>query len=352
MTGSARLAASPCKCSGVAPSPKPAKLLSNLASFFGWITFESSRRRARGLLPFCLLLGVGPTLLHCSSDEDDPSGPFQPQPGGNVPRDNTVVIIEPPGGKPQPPDFWLNALCGEGACLPDAGEICEGAPEETPLGEGGAGGEPAWGTREQSCQVQRAASCSGEECAVERSCQPIGQMQVGEPCFGSADCSAGLACVGEGEGGGSCRPYCCEGTLASCSNAEFCEVRPLVEEKSVRVPVCMPVGLCSPVDPFPCSAGDNCSCPEGKACQVVRPDGQTACTAPGVGKEGAACTGREASECAPGYVCSLASGCMKLCSTIQGVGPSCTEGAICQTPPEFPSDWGVCVSSSEGIAAR
>jgi hypothetical protein len=92
---------------------------------------------------------------------------------------------------------------------------------------------------------------------------------------------------------GSCQPYCCRGTTASCGPEDFCGARPLAGGDGPLVPVCIPTEPCSLVDPFPCPPGRSCTCTGDRACVVVRPNGQTACAVPGEGKEGDSCTGIE-----------------------------------------------------------
>lgn len=279
-----------------------------------------------------------------------------------VPDDSQIIyenLMGGAGGIEVP----LNPLCGLGDCVPDRGSACSemggaGGAGDTALG-GEAGGliyDPGeLGVQGQACQVSREADCEGVDCAVVRSCAPSGASAVGAPCVSQADCGAGLACVGEGRSG-ICRPYCCQGTARSCGRGTFCDERSFPEAPEIFVPVCLPVDDCALTDPFPCPVGQDCSCQEDRACVVVRPDGETACTVPGAGQHGDPCTGTQTAECAHGFVCHPEVGCRKLCSIIaptDSTEPQCPNGGLCQSPSDFPSDLGICVGSDEGsVAAR
>ncbi|HSC88416.1 MAG TPA: hypothetical protein VLC09_14135, partial [Polyangiaceae bacterium] len=106
---------------------------------------------------------------------------------------------------------------------------------------------------------------------------------------------------------------------------------------------------CQLSDPFPCMEGQSCTCSGDRACMVVRSDGQTACAVPGAGKQGDPCTGDTPGECAHGFVCSSAAGCLRLCSPLEDVD-GCGEEESCQTPADFPPDLGVCVTDSGSAA--
>ncbi len=247
----------------------------------------------------------------------------------------------------------LNPLCGQGRCNPDDVWDCAGG--------GGAGGGTSWevggaaggvsfdpgnlADGSISCQVVSNQQCAGAQCGPLRSCLPSGVSNHGEPCAFSGDCAAGLACVGEGDSG-VCRSYCCEGSAASCSEGSFCDERPLPESPQYYVPVCVPVDACPLSEPFPCAEGQDCTCPSGRSCTIVRPNGATGCTIPGAGQLGDACTEIDAGECAHGYVCSpSARACKKLCALSDET--DCPEGRACQSDSKLPSSMGVCVGGDE-----
>jgi hypothetical protein len=206
------------------------------------------------------------------------------------------------------------------------------------------------GMPSQACQVRRSGS--------ERSatCGPAGYGQNGNPCVSSADCAAGLACVGDDKAA-LCRPYCCKGSeggdashgdsgTSSCPVGDFCAERPLRDDadsaEPLRVPVCVTAEKCSLFEQYPCPPGPNvpCICPAGTACTVVRNDGTTGCVEPGTGVQGEACSAR--APCAAGHLCSrVTSKCVKLCSTT-ATESDCGNGR-CQAASGLPANWGVCV---------
>jgi hypothetical protein len=178
-------------------------------------------------------------------------------------------------------------------------------------------------------------------------CELAGTRVDNEPCTDRWDCAAGFACVEE-SGGARCRHYCCGGNAKCEESGTFCEERDLSEATNValkgrskpRASVCMPGVPCRLDEPYPCPSDVSCTCPSGKACGVVRSDGTTACITPGAGQDGDACP------CAAGYVCSETLGqCLKACS-LQGEASSqlCPSG-VCQSSPNLPTGFGICVSA-------
>jgi hypothetical protein len=100
-------------------------------------------------------------------------------------------------------------------------------------------------------------------------------------------------------------------------------------EAAVKIPVCLPVQKCKPLEDQTCSSGQTCT--------IVRDDGTTSCVDPGDGARGEACP------CAAGFVCSKVNNtCLKLCrigkdATDCGVG-SCQGGVMA-----YPEGIGICV---------
>ena len=306
---------------------------------------------ARGIV-FSVL---GFALLRCGASGSlaGDQGSGDSESGISPGRDESTLTLGAPNIDGGEEKRNLHPLCGQGLCVPDNAFACD-------MGQGGAGGEGAGGAGGgvsfdpgdldglgMSCQVLGPEDCEGGDCGVSRACAPSGASMVDEPCSATSDCVSGLACVGEGLSG-VCRPYCCEGTAASCGQGTFCDERPLPESPEIYVPVCIVVDNCSLTDPYPCPDAQECGCSDGKACTVVRPDGATACTVPGPGQVGDPCTGKESAECAHGFVCSPAAGaCMKLCS-ITAEESECLDGGTCQSAADLPADLGVCVGSASG----
>ncbi len=204
-------------------------------------------------------------------------------------------------------------------------------------GAAGAGEEPSGVAL--SCQVVPLASGPKAEC------RPAGTGEAKAPCFTSAQCQAGLACVHEGDAAAICLPFCCAGDDA-CTHGTYCAERPLADDPDglLDVPVCVDAADCNLNEPYPCT-GTTCSCKkEGQACMVVRADGTTTCADPGDGKVGDPCP------CAWGYVCSQASEqCVLLCETAR---PEYYCGNVkCQASAELPEGWGVCVLPEPDAAA-
>ncbi len=269
-----------------------------------------------------------------SSGDSDLDGGVGTDAGVDV-GDSSIIDLGPQGGAGGASASHLSALCGQGDCIPDGGESCAA---------GGAGYGGMGGAGPTACRLD--VTCVGVACQGQRTCGTVGVGERGAPCFDSADCSAGLGCVGDTDTG-SCQPICCSGTVATCGSDEFCGARPLVGVQGALVPVCVPTENCPLSDPFPCPEGRSCACTGDRACVVVRADGQTACAVPGKGTTGAPCNGNEPGECAHGYVCSSAAGCIQLCSPLASDN-GCQDGQTCQTPADFPVDLGVCVDDTAG----
>lgn len=294
--------------------------------------------------------------MRCSAGESpNPSGSGTGGATGE-PRDESYLNLGTALGGADSTSRKLDPLCGAvGTCIPDDADSCSdslgGAGGESSIGQaGGLSYDPGdLASHGVSCQATPQEGCEGTSCPVERTCRSAGTSPEAAPCVVASDCAPGLACVGDGVSG-LCRPYCCEGSEASCEDGYYCDERRLTEHPGFYVPVCMPVDDCPLTDPFPCPDGQDCACQDGRACVVVRADGSTACTQPGPGQTGDPCTGKETAECAYGFVCSPSAGCMKICSAVSAE-ETCPGGGTCQSPPEFPKDLGVCIGSSNGSEA-
>jgi hypothetical protein len=266
-----------------------------------------------------------------------------------------------------------NPLCGQG-CNPDDGLACPGVapgPDTSEQGFDAAGGDafdaaslpPEAGPTDSG--IRRDAEAGHNGCQVRRAgssrlaiCSPAGSGAPNAPCISSADCAAGLACVGDAKAA-LCRPYCCSESEATdgsdrdsggsrCGAGEYCAERPLRDDADsadpLRVPVCVTAEKCLLSEPYPCPPEGACTCPEGTACTVVRNDGTTGCVEPpGKGVHGEACP------CAAGHLCSSGTNrCLKLCLT---TAPDCPT-PVCQDLAGLPPDWGVCVGPMDGGNSR
>jgi len=317
------------------------------------LLLESPLFRRRAPRPLATLIGLiacAALAMNCSSSDGVIADSGSADDEGNSRGGGSTIDLNSPGGGGNTGADGLSPLCGVGSCMPDDAKSCDlgMGGESAQGGQGGASGFPAGpgdlGPQGSSCQVSTV--CDGDECAPQRSCGAVGSGERGAPCFGSSDCAAGFACIGD-TATGSCQPYCCRGTTDACGAQDFCGSRPLVGAEDTLVPVCVPTEKCSLTEPFPCPEGRSCGCSGDRACVVVRSDGQTACAVPAKGKDGDTCSGDEPGACAHGYVCSEGSGCLKLCNTV-GSESGCDQGDSCQTPAGFPTDLGVCVSHVDG----
>jgi hypothetical protein len=204
-------------------------------------------------------------------------------------------------------------------CFPDdAIDACDLAADG---GASDAGVEPADGA---------APACHVVANGASPACLPAGLGLTNAACSQSTDCAAGHECIG----GGSCRHYCCSGSIA-CQVNEFCDVQPTAQDPTMVVPVCMPE--------VPCALLDSDDCPPSQQCSVVRGDGSTSCVNVGTAKDGESC---DAQHCARGLVCIGAQGsatCAPLCYTA-GANSCASTGRSCTaTLPLFRDETiGVC----------
>ena len=269
--------------------------------------------------------------------------------GGSPGVDGTTLVI---AHTVEDAGTTWSPLCGpiNGGCLPDpdAGSCAEVNASDA---DGGAdvtatadGGSDDAAPVELTCRIRPVADSS----AIERACEGAGPGKSGDPCQTTVDCGSGLTCVAE-DLAGLCRPYCCADP-ESCPSNSYCTTRSTLINRDPwvlgsDVPVCSVAENCPLTDPYPCPQDQNCTCPAGKACMVVRRQGLTACVKPGTGQQGDYCP------CAAGYVCSNATfTCLKLCLLSQANAPNnqtspdspCTTGTSCQASNDVPPDWGVC----------
>jgi hypothetical protein len=239
----------------------------------------------------------------------------------------------PDGAPTNQADEYAN-LCGKGACVVGASPDGCAIPPNLTTGTGpdGAPGE--------ACEL--VPSSSGPAHAA---CAAVGPSGDGGPCMQAADCGAGLGCV-ETANGGVCRPYCC-GNVEACPDKSYCAPRPMAEDDTTKIPVCVPTDGCTllpSADSCPQTGnepGPGC-CPAGLACFIVRADGTTTCLPEGKGALGEPCP------CEAGYVCSkLTNQCKKLCH-LNNDSVDCPGGGKCQGGSmAYPPGFGVCVAGSQ-----
>lgn len=237
-----------------------------------------------------------------------------------------------PADSGRAPSYEGSPLCmasKTSGCYPDdptTAKGCKVAPD------GGAYDSNAgYDNAPLACRVQIAQSQKGPE--PQPLCAPSGSGGDGANCLQGTDCIAQYECVS----GNSCRHYCCEGN-ASCADTEFCDIQPMAQQTSTKVPVCAPMLSCKLLDDTHCGAGQTCA--------VVREDGRTSCVAVGGARAGDCC---DTDHCGQGLVCLGSSGqsscshsCFQLCSTY---APSqCAPGQKCKGGlPLFPDpDVGIC----------
>ncbi len=269
--------------------------------------------------------------------------------GGTVGLNGSTSVVS--STEPDAGTSW-SPLCGPESigCLPDsdAGSCNDVYGDPTAIDGGadaaGDGGTPKQADAKLTCRIRPVADTH----AIERACEGAGTGKSGSPCRMTTDCGEGLTCVAENSTG-LCLPYCCADPESCPSNSYCTTLSTLISQDpwvlGSDVPVCAIADNCPLTDPYPCPQGQNCSCPSGKACMVVRQHGLTACVKPGSGAQGDYCP------CAAGYVCSNATfTCLKLCPLPVSNAPvaqtttnsPCVTGTSCQTSGDVPPDWGVC----------
>lgn len=308
-------------------------------------------------------LGLGATIASSSCGAMDFAGDGGLGGAGNI----TTVVVGTGGDAsdvlpdaPVPPaPLSYKRYCGEGDCVPGKDLTC--VPEGTSTsstgtaatgtgatgtagtgtaatgsgstaGSGGAGGEGGGGGGSAEAYTCRVAIEDDKPVSV---CAPVGMGRINDPCQGSAQCEAGLACV-EVSGAsdvGLCLPYCCD-KLEDCAEGTFCNPRDLVPMPTPlqpkRVPVCEPAVECSLLTPGACAD-------DGKVCTVVRADGTTSCIDRGDGKTCDQCP------CDDGYVCNPnINQCRKLCHT-DSLTNECGGGTCQGGSSNYPVGIGICV---------
>jgi hypothetical protein len=207
-----------------------------------------------------------------------------------------------------------NASRGRG-CYPDnpaTPQLCNLAPD------GGTYDPKASYNKDGvlACRVQRDGS------TIKPVCESAGYGTDGVACTMSTDCSAGYECAGTGH----CQHYCCDGVCPGGPNVNgkdlFCDIQPISEATSVKVPVCSVVNPCTLLA-SPTGCGDT------ETCSVVRGDGTTSCVTVGPQKAGDDC---EYDHCGRNLVCLGVPGlrkCFALCHVDAPV--ECSQPQKCMT---------------------
>ncbi|MGH7270057.1 MAG: hypothetical protein ACREJ3_06460 [Polyangiaceae bacterium] len=256
--------------------------------------------------------GLGPAF----DGDAGPIRPYQPDAasdaGSGFAQSGVTV-----GNTAAAPSAQGNPLCNASyvGCYPDVattakacGLVPDGGVVEFAQGDGGA----VLGCHVQA--TQNALAAPGP--AVAAVCLPAGGGRDGSPCTRATDCAATYECVGAP---GVCLHYCCAGNSA-CSSTEFCDVKPLAQDPSTAVPVCVPEITCALLH-------DATWCSPDETCQIVRENGDTSCVPIGPAQEGQSC---DDVHCGQGLVCLGATGtrrCYTLCHT--ATATECTRGQTC-----------------------
>ena len=209
------------------------------------------------------------------------------------------------------------------------GASSTGASSSSSASTSGAGGNGSSSTGSDSdagvpvtltCKL---APISG---AAVAGCTPAGDLTLGDPCQTAVDCGVGLGCVAT-PSGGHCRPYCC-GPVEGCPVDTYCAPVPMAEA-AVKIPVCLAVKHCKPLD--------DSTCTDGQTCTIVRDDGTTSCVDPGDGSRGDFCP------CTAGHVCSkITNTCLELCH-IGNDAADCGAGSCQGGVMGYPDGIGICV---------
>jgi hypothetical protein len=313
--------------------------------------------RLLAILTILALGGFGCSMSSGADSAGSSTGPSCPGCGnsagaGNAGASNlSVSIIK--ASDVDAGTSW-SPLCGpqSAGCLPDPDA---GACNDLPVPSAGMDSSTDGGmqgdsgtTMDQGLKLTCRIRTVADSYAIERACEGAGKGNSGDPCLSPVDCGSGLTCVIEGLAV-LCRPYCCADP-ESCPSNSYCTTRTTQVNRDPfvagpNVPVCSVADNCPLSDPYPCSQNQNCTCPSGKACMVVRMHGLTACTKPGSGTQGEYCP------CAAGFVCSDTTfTCLRLCQPGNSNTPTaatsqsttCDAGTSCQASNDVPSGWGVC----------
>ncbi len=204
-------------------------------------------------------------------------------------------------------------------------------------------------TPEGTCGALPQCGCGvGDKCEIidlkagRTQCVRDGNALPFQSCapFLNIHCAAGSLCLF-----GGCKPLCneasdCLGALSQCQ-----PIRAVVSGMEVTVPgskAC--TAGCNPVAP-----GDVCG--PGMSCLFL--DAVTECITAGTGKGPGACSGGNASSCAPGYLCvgnpnTMAEDCLKWCRIGMATDCDTTTNEICTplttSPTQDGTQYGVCIA--------
>lgn len=294
------------------------------------------------------------------------------------PTEVPAWLSDAPDGSAPPAEAPAKEACGVGSCLPDDASQCadyvppqppdrdradagaasdagvppgirsDAGPSDAGTEEGPAiDGSFTQPTRPLPGPARFACQLTLDDGAVSRACGVAGSQGAEQACTSSLDCAPGLGCVGPARSG-RCLPYCCGVGADTCGDGFYCAQRPLRSDAlgnadGPLVPVCDRADNCNLGEDESC-IGASCVCGREMACQLVRPNGTTACVklGPNPGRAGQKCP------CDRGYHCSQATTpavCVKICELDAADADTCGSG-VCQTAPPLPEKWGICVGTT------
>jgi hypothetical protein len=248
--------------------------------------------------------------------------------------------VEPAGACDGAFDCSIGYYCHEGLCArachsdadcPSAGAACLSEADDTPAT---SETETAYCTRPCNPLDPENALNSDRTCGTGATCIAVrdeeghidhtecviqtGQGQAGDACLTAAECETGYDCIGE-----ECVAWCRVGQ-DTCPVNSACNAK--VTIGNVSLGQCE-AAACSPETGNYCAVlPASCGCDEGEQCQVVYPDGTTACVETG--------TAGLLEECSGDSDCELGLSCMRAACRPYCEGATCAEGECIEIPWE------------------
>ncbi len=187
---------------------------------------------------------------------------------------------------------------------------------------------------------QDAGSCPSGTCALTAATPGcvtgVGDAGEGDPCGTTTDCTTGLGCFAQGDGG-ICGRLCCPGDDAACGTGEQCAgTGMLVDGVDTPWGRCLASRSCDVLHPAE-------TCEPGEGCYIVSATGDTECLRAGSADVGGACTAQN--DCAAGLFCGGLThmACLRICSLADAGAAPCppTEGD-CRAYVHSPAGTGLC----------